>query len=88
VKIQNSTHPHVIPQYGAKTQYVKVDDDSPFLSTEEMKYVQAVTGTLLYYTRAVDMTILAALSSIATEQAKPTQETMKKVKQLLDYCAT
>ncbi len=78
----------MIPQYGAKTQYVKVDDDSPFLSTEEMKYVQAVTGTLLYYTRAVDMTILAALSSIATEQAKPTQETMKKVKQLLDYCAT
>ena len=29
-----------------------------------------------------------ALSSIATEQAKPMQETIKKVKQLLDYCAT
>jgi hypothetical protein len=29
-----------------------------------------------------------ALSSIATEQAKPTQNTLKKVKQLLDYCAT
>jgi hypothetical protein len=28
------------------------------------------------------------LSSIATEQAKPTHETMKKVKQLLDYCPT
>jgi hypothetical protein len=25
---------------------------------------------------------------IATEQANPTQETMKRVKQLLDYCAT
>jgi hypothetical protein len=48
VKIQNSPHPHVIPQYEAKTQYAKVDDDSPFLPTEEMKYVQAVTGTLLY----------------------------------------
>jgi hypothetical protein len=34
------------------------------------------------------MTILTTLSSIATEQAKPTQETMKKVRQLLDYCAT
>ena len=29
-----------------------------------------------------------ALSSIATEQAKPTENTLKKVKQLLDYCAT
>jgi hypothetical protein len=27
-------------------------------------------------------------SLIATEQAKPMQETMKKVKQLVDYCAT
>jgi hypothetical protein len=38
--------------------------------------------------RAVDATILSALSLIATKQAKPTLETMKKVKQLLDYCAT
>ena len=88
VKIQNSPHPHVIPQYEAKTQYAKVDDESPFLPTEEMKYVQAVTGTLLYYSRAFGTTILVTLSSIATEQAKPMQETMKKVKQLLDYCAT
>jgi len=87
-KIQNSPHPHVIPQYGVKIQYAKDDDESPPLSKEETKYIQAVAGTLLYYARAVDTTILTALSSIATEQAKPTQETMKKVKQLLDYCAT
>ncbi len=47
-----------------------------------------MAGTLLYYERAVNTTILTALSLIATEQAKPTQETIKKVKQLLDYCAT
>ncbi len=29
-----------------------------------------------------------ALSSIATEQAKPTAKTLAIVKQLLDYCAT
>jgi hypothetical protein len=43
---------------------------------------------LLYYARAVDPTILTALSSTATEQAKPTQKTLKKVKQLLDHSAT
>jgi hypothetical protein len=88
VKIQNSPHPHVIPQYGAKMQYAKDDNESPPLSKEETKYIQVVAGTLLYYARVVDATILPSLSSIATKQAKPTQEMMKTVKQLLDYCAT
>ncbi|MBJ7369555.1 MAG: Ty1/Copia family ribonuclease HI, partial [Ilumatobacteraceae bacterium] len=52
------------------------------------KYVQAVTGTLLYYSRAVDPTMLVALNAIATQQAAPTQRTMARVKQLLDYCAS
>ncbi len=47
-----------------------------------------VAGTLLYYARAVDSTILTALSAIATKQAKPAEKTLAKVKQLLDYCAT
>ncbi len=87
-KLQNSLHPHVIQQYRAKTQYAKEEDVSPPLSKEETKYVQAVAGTLLYYARAVNTTIRMALSSIATKQANPTQETMKRVKQLLDYCDT
>jgi hypothetical protein len=87
-KIQRSPHPHVITKYGAKIQYVIKDAASPLLSTDDMKFVQAVAGTLLYYARAVYPTILTALSSIATEQAKPTEQTMEKVKQLLDYCAT
>ncbi len=77
VKIQNSLHPHVILQYGAKMQYAKEDDESPPLSKKETKYIQAVAGTLLYYARAVDTTILPSLNLIATEQTKPTQETMK-----------
>jgi hypothetical protein len=36
----------------------------------------------------VDSTILTALSLIATKQAQPTQKTMDKIKQLLDYCAS
>jgi hypothetical protein len=50
--------------------------------------VQAVAGTLLYYARAVDFTILPALSSLTTKQARLMQKTIEKVKQLLDYCAT
>jgi hypothetical protein len=69
-KKQNSPHPHAIPQYGAKTRYAESQDESPLLNIEDTKHVQAVMGTLLYYARAVDSTILTVLSSPATEQAK------------------
>jgi hypothetical protein len=63
---QNSPHPQVAPQYGTKDQYTMEEDTSPLLNKEEAKFVQAVAGTLLYYARAVDNTILPALSAIAT----------------------
>ena len=62
----NSPHKHVAPKYGAKAQYVKPARISPLLDKEQKKYVQAVTGTLLYYARAVDPTILIALSDCNT----------------------
>ena len=47
-----------------------------------------MTGTFLFYARAVDPTMLTALSSIAAEQANPTARTMEKCKQFLDYATT
>ncbi len=87
-KRQNSPHPHVATQYGAKAQYVKLDEPSPLLNKEKQRYIQAVVGTLLYYSRAVDPTMLVALNAIATQQASPTTKTMERVKQLLDYAAS
>ena len=75
-------------QYGAKIQYVDDDDDSPPLSADEKKYIQVLTGTLLYYGQAVDSTILPALSSLTSEQNKPMQKTMAMAKQLFDYYAS
>ena len=43
-------------------------------------------GTLLYYARAVDATVLVALRTIAPQQA--TQATSKYVTHLLYYCHT
>ena len=42
----------------------------------------------LYYAQAVDSTMLTALSALASEQSDPTEETMKKCKQFLDYVAS
>jgi hypothetical protein len=85
-KVQNSPHPHRPTQYGAKVQYADDEDNSPPLNPAKTKYIQAVAGTLLYYGQVVDSTILTSLSSLATEQNKPTQKTMAMVKQLLGYC--
>jgi hypothetical protein len=88
LKIQNSPHPHVATRYGAKTQYVEPVEESPPLDKEKQRYIQAVVGTLLYYSRAVDPTMLVALNAIATQQASPTEKTMERVRQLLDYAAS
>ncbi len=47
-----------------------------------------VVGVLLYYARAINSTLLVALSSLASAQAAPTEHTMSLVKWLLDYVAT
>jgi hypothetical protein len=45
-------------------------------------------GSILYYARAVDMTVLMSLSTIASEQATATKQTITNTEQLLDYLAT
>ena len=87
-KIMDQPHKHAVPVYGAKVQYAKTEDKSAKLGKEGTKFIQQVTGTFLYYARAVDSTMLVALSAIASDQASPTEETMRKTKQFLDYVAS
>jgi hypothetical protein len=75
-------------KYGAKTQDPLPEDESPLLDMKGKKYIQQVVGSFLYYARAVDMTILVALNEIANQQVSPTENTLKRVKQFLDYMAT
>ena len=55
---------------------------------DNIKHVQLIIRSILYYARAVDLTILMALSTIASKQAKGTHNNMMKTKQLVDYLAT
>jgi hypothetical protein len=59
-------------------------DIPPKLSLEEIKEIQCINGSILYYANAVDITVLMALSSIAIEQMKGTTNRMHKAKQLFD----
>ena len=53
-----------------------------------IRFIQQVTGTILFYARAIDPMMLVALSAIASEQSKPTEAMMEKTRQFLDYVVT
>jgi hypothetical protein len=74
-------------QYGAKVHRVETNTDS-LLSPEELKHVQDIIGTLLYYARVVNPTLLAALSAIAARQSNGMQAVTDACHQLLGYVAT
>ena len=89
-KPQYSPHEHTPITYGTKgtRQYATEPDLSPLLSKKDITYIQSVTGSFLYYDRALDHTILPALNELASEQANPTQKTMRKAIRLMDYLHT
>jgi hypothetical protein len=60
-----------------------MDTTAP-LSKECIKHLQNIVGTLLYYGRAVDLTILPAISAIPSQQAQGTEAMADACHQLLD----
>ena len=75
-------------RYGKDSNLTCHEPESPLATEKEKKYIQKVLGSFLYYARAIGMTILHALSTIAPEQLTPTKRTLARVHQLLDYMAT
>ena len=89
-KFQFSPHEHTATKYTTpgERQYTKDDDTSPLLSKTETTWVQNVTGTFLYYGRALDYAILPALNEIGLQQHMPTEIIRKKCNRLMDYLHT
>ena len=74
------------PQYGLVRQQQTPDADvSAPLSIERKTRLQQITGTLLYYARAVDPTMLTAINKIASYQSNPTENVELAVNRLLSY---
>ena len=64
-KPQHSPYQAAPVQYGTKVQTTPTDT-TPRLSPEQIKFIQQVVGTFLFFGHAVDPTLAAALSSIAS----------------------
>ena len=57
------------------------------LDVSDTQRVREVVGALLFYARAVDSSLLKALGTTASQQAKGTQATLRAITKLLNYCA-
>jgi hypothetical protein len=76
------------PIYGAKTQFVSDPKPSPAISDKDVNKLQQPTGTLLYYAKAVDPTLIMPINVLDSEQSNATEVTADKVIKLLNYCNT
>jgi len=76
------------PVYGTGPQLTEPPDESAKLDAAGINEIQQVIGTMLYYGRAVDPTVLAAIGTIGAEQSQATASTAKDVVKLLNYLAT
>jgi hypothetical protein len=85
---EHAPHTWNPPIYGAKTQFVNEETTSPALSDKDVNKLQHLTGTLLYYARAVDPNLIMPINVLASAQSNATEVTADKVIKLLNYCNT
>jgi hypothetical protein len=87
-KPQHAPHKAKTPQYGVKVQMTDPPDETPKCNKQIINLIQQIIGCVLFYGRAIDSTLLTALSTLSSEQAQATEQTKEAVDMLLDYCAT
>lgn len=89
-RLHHSPHRHASPSYGKKIQYATQQDDSEavFLPATAKTLIQRIIGIFLYYGIAIDLTMLVALGTLATQQSKPTQSLWDDITWFLNYAAS
>jgi hypothetical protein len=75
-------------QYGSEAQCPLPHDTSPHLSKDDIKHVQRIIGSILYYAHTVNLTVLMALSTIASEQSMGTENTMHNTNATVHFYAS
>ena len=68
-------------------QLTAPEDESKRPNTEAVNSLQQFIGTLLFYVRVVDPTMVKALGSLAFQQSEAADTTSKRMNQLLNYDA-
>ena len=82
--------PYVIApkKYGKDAHDLLPQDETTPVSKENIKRIQGVVGSILFYARSLDSTFLVVLNSVVIQQTSTTDSTLKRTEYLLDYAAT
>lgn len=76
------------PDYGSHAPQLATHDDTAPLDATEIRRLQEIVGCVLFYARAVDCTMLPAITHIASDIAHPTRQVMQAAIRLLRYAAS
>ena len=89
-RLQHAPHRHNKPVYGQRIQFSDSQDDTKevFLSASAKTLIQRIIGIFLYYGIALDLTMLVALGTLATQQSKPTESLWNDITWFLNYAAS
>ena len=85
---ENQPHKNIIPNYGAKVQITEPEDTLNPLGPQDIKRLYEIFGSLLFYGRGVDGTLMLTLNELALAQAQVIEATKLALLKLLDYFAT
>jgi hypothetical protein len=92
VLTRSNTPPNKATGSTISPRYAKLwgayEDVSPALDKAGKKFIQEVCRVFLFLAQVVNGGLLPALSSLASQQANPTEKTMELCKKFLDFMAT
>jgi hypothetical protein len=74
---QHASHAWTAPSYGSKVQLTPPADNSEPLNAGGLTRIQRIIGTLLFYGRAIDNTLLVALGTLSAAQSKEPKQQPK-----------
>ena len=74
-KPQNCPYKPQPKKYGKAAQDTIPEDTCKPVNDKRKQQIQKIVGSILWYARAVNLTVLMALSTIAGEQSKATENT-------------
>ena len=87
-RAQHHPCPYSVPTYGKQSQEIEPEEESPLLPESGKTEIQQVVGVFLYYSRAVDPSMLVALGRLASRQSKATEKVAEDMHMFLDFAAT
>jgi hypothetical protein len=67
VRPKSAPHTWNPPVYGAKIQFIEVQEDSLILSPKDIMWIHQLAGTLLHYTRDEDPKFNMPVNGLASE---------------------